>query len=234
MSGKQMGSRCGMWKVPAPASKAHLGERIPFPAWGPILVVGAPAPGGVCSALGPLSLHSHFCLAFLQDMPVGLPLACSVSLSFSLSLCSCLHVTAGLTLSSLALRQSLTPCLSSVSSSLPPSCWRLTKASAPTLHAWINLPISLSPWGEGQEEQAKGRYPSSMKEGDFKPERPGQAEAKNFSLTRRAGYLVWGGEGRRQAAWSSRACKSSSTEAPQGSEAPFSVLSASWPRPCPL
>lgn len=118
-----------------------------------------------------------FCLSF--HLPV------SVSLTLSLSSCHCQPY-------SVSCSQTVSDSMSVLCLwlSLPPSSWLLTKASAPTLHAWINLPISLSPWGEEQEEQAKGRRPSSMKEGDFKPERPGQAEAKNFSLTRRAGYLV--------------------------------------------
>lgn len=133
-------------------------------------------------------------------MPVCLPLLCllellslslslSPSLSLFLSLCLRLHVTTGLTLSCSQMVSDSVSVLC-LWLSLPPSSWLLTKASAPTLYAWINLPISLSPWGEGQEEQAKGRHPSSMKEGDFKPERPAQAKAKNFSLTRRTGYLV--------------------------------------------
>lgn len=49
--------------------------------------------------------------------------------------------------------------------SLPPSSWLLPKASAPTLHAWISLPISLNPWGEEQEEQSKGRRQPEFHEG---------------------------------------------------------------------
>lgn len=170
-------------------------------------------------------------------MPVCLPLPClpellslslSPSLSLFFSLCLHLHVT------TVSCSQMVSDSMSVLflCLSLPPSSWLLPKATGPTLHAWINLSISLSPWGEGQEEQAQGRHPSSMKEGDFKPERPGQAKAKNFSLTRRAGYLVRVGEGRWQPAWSSRACKSSPIAAPQRREVPFSVpaLSASTPQ----
>lgn len=93
---------------------------------------------------------------------------------------------ASLTLS-LSLRHSVCP----QSLPLPPLSWLLPKACAPTLHAWINLPISLNPWGEEQEEPAKGRQQPQFPEGScFKPARPGRAEAKNFSLTLRAGYLV--------------------------------------------
>lgn len=115
--------------------------------------------------------------------------------------------------------------------SLPPSSWLLTKASAPTLHACINLPISSSPWGEGQEEQAKGRCPSSMKEGDFKPERPGQAEAKNFSLTRRAGYLVWVGGGQVATSLELQSPQEQLPAAPLQCEVPFGVLAPSASRP---
>lgn len=66
-----------------------------------------------------------------------------------------------------------------------------SQGQCPTLHAWISLPISLSSWGEEQEEQAEGRQqPRFHEEGEFKPERPGQTKARNFSLPRRAGYLV--------------------------------------------
>lgn len=65
-----------------------------------------------------------------------------------------------MSLASLTLSLSQTVCLS-----LPPLSWLHPKACAPTLNAWINLPISLNPWGEEQEEPAKGRQqPQSLKE----------------------------------------------------------------------
>lgn len=185
----------------------------------------------VCSAVGRLLPSYRICLfacLFSVSLSFSLSVSLSPSLSLFFSLCLRLHVT------TVSCSQMVSDSLSvlCLCLSLRPSSWLLTKATGPTLHAWINLSISLSPWGEGQEEQAQGRHPSSMKEGNFKPERPGQAKAKNFSLTRRAGYLVRVGEGRWQPAWSSRACKSSPITVPQRHEVPFSVpaLSASMPQ----
>lgn len=102
-----------------------------------------------------------------------------------------------MSLASLTLSLSQTFCLSLSALPLPPLAWLLPKACAPTLNAWINLPISLNPWGEEQEEPAKGRQQPRFPEGSrFKPARPGRAEAKNFSLTLRALIfsLSWGGQ----------------------------------------
>lgn len=105
------------------------------------------------------------------------------------------------------------------------------------LNAWINLPISLNPCGEEQEEPAKGRQQPQFPQGSwFKPARPGRAEAKNFSLTLRALIfsLSWGG----QVATSlellslqeSRSCPSP----PSFSPCPAGHCSPSWLGPNPF
>ena len=75
---------------------------------------------------------------------------------------------------------------------LPPPPWLPPKAPVP-LPSLLG-PVCPSAWAPGVRDE-KSRPgadcgPCSMKESDLKPGRPGQAEAKNFSLTRRAGYLV--------------------------------------------
>lgn len=109
----------------------------------------------------------------------------------------CPHLALSLYVTCLSYSVSLPDILSVPSLPLPPLSWLLPKACAPTLNAWINLPISLNPWGEEQEEPAKGRQQPWFPEGSrFKPARPGRAEAKNFSLTLRALIfsLSWGGQ----------------------------------------
>lgn len=123
-SGMQMESRCGMWKVPALASKAHLGELILFPALGPTPTVQLPAESTQVWALS-LSvcisvLHSYRICLFACLYSVSLSFSPSPSLCLPVSLCFSHSVsvfTSPLVLLSLALRWSLTPYLSSVSGS---------------------------------------------------------------------------------------------------------------------
>lgn len=98
----------------------------------------------------------------------------SVSLLLSLSLSPSLCSSHSVSLSSGHRLSYSVSCSQTVSDStsilglwlsLPPASWLLPKGSAPTLHAWISLPISLSPWGEEQEEQAKGRQQPRFHEG---------------------------------------------------------------------
>ena len=75
---------------------------------------------------------------------------------------------------------------------LPPRSWLPPMAPVPLPS--LLRPVCQSARAPGVRDR-KSRPgadcgPCSMKESDLKPGRPGQAEAKNFSLTRRAGYLV--------------------------------------------
>lgn len=186
--------------VPAPASQAHLGECILFPAedrwarrvqgvfWGPQLRVQLPSYS--CFFSSSLLAGQLFCLHSCSLSVPSLPLhlCCTpVSVSrLSHSLSSCHFLTL-----SLALRHSLTACLCSLA--LTPSLFLATaqgRCPCPVPGAacqWAGAPVvrnRKSRPGRGQTA------PQFHEGGDVKPERPRQAKAKNFSLTRRPGYLV--------------------------------------------
>lgn len=112
----------------------------------------------VCSAVAPsFLLHLHFSFSgspmrYVYFPTSPLPLSASVSLSVlqslsvSLTPSLCLHVTACLTLSLVSVSDPMS--VLGLWISLPHSSWLLPKSSAPTFHAWISLPISLSPQSE--------------------------------------------------------------------------------------
>ena len=115
----------------------------------------------VCSAVAPSSLSSSFAFLFLwQSYAICLfPHLSSASLCFCLFFCLAVSLcfSHSISLSSCHCLSYPVSCSQTVSDSmsvldlwisLPHSSWLLPKGSAPTLHAWISLPISLSPQSE--------------------------------------------------------------------------------------
>ena len=207
MSGVQPGSR---WRRRRAHSSGPPWRARSFPCRG-LMGAAALRRGSLSSGPRPLSLlPAHFSFPGIPwDVSVSPPLLCPspcLCLSFSLHtptlrapqfLCfshpipsSSFH---GLPFP-VSCSQTVSDSMSALSLcfALPPPPWLPPKApvSLPSLLG----PVCPSAWAPGVRDK-KSRPgadcgPCSMKESDLKPGRPGQAEAKNFSLTRRAGYLV--------------------------------------------
>lgn len=152
-----------MWGCCKPCSSSALGPplRIRTFCWRKLMGETVPRHRGSASCHPcfltpppPLRMKHSFSYILRKHVCLSCPLLCS-PLALSLYV-TCLSYSVPL---------SQTFCLSCLCLSLLcPGCFpRLVPLP---LNAWINLPISLNPWGEEQEEPAKGRqqprFPSSQ------------------------------------------------------------------------
>ena len=179
----------GAWFFPCRGVMGAAALRRGSPSSGPHPLSVLPAPFSFSGIL-------MGCLSFPSPLGLSLPLALFISAHHHphppQSLSSQSSFTACLTPCP-ALRQSLTPCLPSASAwpSRPaPGCLPRPQCPYPP----CSDQSASQEWAPGVRDRKSrlgaGCGPCSMKESDLKPGRPGQAEAKNFSLNRRAGYLV--------------------------------------------
>lgn len=205
MSGVQPGSR---WRRRCAHPSGPPWRARSFPCRG-LMGAAALRHGSLSSGPHPLSLLPT---RFSSGIPMGClcfptsPLSLSQPLSFSLRtpttcppqfLCSSHPIPSssfhGL-LYPVSCSQTISDSMSALSLcfTLPPPSWLPPKAPVP-LPSLLG-PVCPSAWAPGmRDRKSRPRAdcgPCSMKESDLKPGRPGQAEAKNFSLTRRAIYLV--------------------------------------------